>query len=141
MLHKLIDSKDKAPDGTDYHDPPIGLRRITEADFTQSNFFMYYPVSIEWRQIFVNSKDDLTANRNGKMIDMQMYWFHDGTGIAIHNDYWGKKVEYFAFGCDHKYLELSQEECRKRGITHHGHCYHVQECDKCHHIESYDSSD
>ena len=140
MLELLTPSQEKAPDGTDYNDPPIGLRRITQAEFAKSKFFSYMPKALEWRQIYVTSSLDLTANRNGKMIDLQMYWYHDGTGIAIHGDYWGNMIEYFSFGCEHTYRELSKSECGERNIPHFGMCYHVAECTKCKYIDSYDSS-
>lgn len=43
--------------------------------------------------------------------------------------------------CVHKNRELSVEECRARGIGHHGMCWHVYECEKCGQIRSVDSSD
>jgi len=141
MLDKIVSSQEKAPDGTGYNDPPIGLGRISEKEFATSEFFSYRPVASEYRQIYVTSKDDLTPNRNGKMMSIQMYWYHDGTGIAMHADYWGGKVEYFAFGCKHKYHERSRAECESRGILHFGNCYHVEECSECKYVNSYDSSD
>ena len=43
--------------------------------------------------------------------------------------------------CIHTTKELTQAECRKRGITHHGMCWHVTECIHCGKISAYDSSD
>jgi|GEM_PF-2223802 hypothetical protein len=142
MLNEIRHTSNKAPDGTDFNDPPIGLRRISEKEFATSQFFTYTPKATEYRQVYVVSASDLTAKRNGnKMITLHMFWFDDDTGIAMHNDYWQGKVEYFAFGCKHEYREMEQGECRERGISHFGHCYHVCECNKCKHIWSYDSSD
>ena len=43
--------------------------------------------------------------------------------------------------CAHEYgRELSQAECRQRGIGHYGNCWHVYECPKCHETFSVDSS-
>jgi hypothetical protein len=42
--------------------------------------------------------------------------------------------------CLHKMKELSQDECRKRGIQHWGMCWHVYECVYCGTTKSYDSS-
>jgi len=138
-MFKITPTSNKAPDGTTFNDPPIGLRRISEKDFAQSQLFAYNPVATEYRQVYVD-KETLAANRNGKMMALHMFWFEDGTGIAMYSDYWKGKVEYFAFGCDHVYHELKQEECSKRNIQHFGMCYHVSECEKCKHILSYDSS-
>ena len=141
MLEKLVHTDQKAPDGTDFNDPPIGLRKISEKEFVRSQFFTYCPKYTEYRQVHVNSKDDLSKRGRGAMITLRMYWFDDGTGVAIHSDYWTGKMEYFAFGCNHDYHELSQQECRDRKISHFGHCYHVSECSKCKFINAYDSSD
>jgi hypothetical protein len=140
MLEKLVHTDEKAPDGTQFNDPPIGLRRITEKEFVRSQFFVETIALEEYRQIHVEDKITLKRGRN-HMIALKMYWFHDGTGVAIHNDYWGEKVEYFAFGCQHDYHELSKDECVKRGIQHWGMCWHVTECSKCNYINCYDSSD
>ena len=42
--------------------------------------------------------------------------------------------------CIHEMREISQRECRERGIRHFGMCWHVLECRKCGRIRSYDSS-
>ena len=43
--------------------------------------------------------------------------------------------------CVHGMVELSQDVCRERGISHYGMCWHVTECKKCGHVSAYDSSD
>lgn len=43
--------------------------------------------------------------------------------------------------CVHEKVELSQEECSKRKITHYGRCWHATECKKCGMVGGYDSSD
>ena len=40
----------------------------------------------------------------------------------------------------HTYVELSQSECRDRGIYHGGNCYHVSVCTGCGHVHSQDTS-
>lgn len=140
MMDKIVFSDEKAPDGTDYNDPPIGLRRISEKEFAKSQFWVSSARAIEHRQIHVRSKTDL-VNGRGAMIPLIMFWFDDRTGIAMHSDYWGGKVEYFAFGCEHSYRELSRDEAGEHGYRHFGSCYHVMECTKCKHIVAFDSSD
>lgn len=50
-------------------------------------------------------------------------------------------VEEAAAACMHKgSRELSVSECRKRGIVHHGNCWHTYECPTCSKIHAYDSS-
>ena len=143
MLDKFVCCPEEtAPDGTRYNDPPIGLRRISEKEFAQSKFFSQVPTHREYRQIFVDDNLQKPEKRNlSKMVSIYLYWFADKTGIAMHSDYLKGKIEYFAFGCEHKYHELSQEEANGRGIKHWGMCYHIEECEKCKHINAYDSSD
>lgn len=43
--------------------------------------------------------------------------------------------------CIHNYKEITQAECRRRGVSHFGNCYHVCRCPKCGAITAYDSSD
>lgn len=124
MYSLVFDPNFKAPDGTTGADVPKDWREITEKEFAQGQF-----------RIFTWVKG--IENRfNGTL-----FWFYDGTGVAICTDYWGGKVKYYAFGCDHKYVELLPEECKIRGIEHLGRCYHVDECQKCKRISTRDSSD
>jgi len=43
--------------------------------------------------------------------------------------------------CMHEYAEISQAQCKKRGIQHWGSCWHVYACTKCDRITAHDSSD
>ncbi len=74
---------------------------------------------------------------------MLLYFFYDGTGIAMTHTYGkNKMLRYFKFAsCEHNYSELSMKECQSRGIYYSGNCYHVYECTKCNWIEAVDSSD
>lgn len=52
----------------------------------------------------------------------------------------GHARRYFRIGCGHNWVELSQAESKKRGISHYGmHC-HVNYCDECGEVWKYDSS-
>jgi len=53
---------------------------------------------------------------------------------------YGYARRYFRIGCEHKWKELGQKECREKGIAHWGICWHVEECQKCGMRWSYDSS-
>ena len=143
MLNILQSSALPSPDGTECNDLPKWFRKISEHEFAHSKFFTYNPVSIEYRQVRVKSIDDLTVTNKEpyRTLNITMFWFFDGTGVALCSNYWLKKVEYFAFGCKHKYRELSQKECKEKNIPHYGNCYHVSECSECGHIFSVDSSD
>ena len=139
-MNSIEYSEAKSPDGTEANQTPVGLRRISEKEFAQSQYFIYAPVLMDYRQVIIPKDHSMIADC-GKMIPLHMVWFKDGTGLAMTNDYWNGKIEYFAFGCQHDYRELSARQCMERGISHHGMCWHVMECSKCKHINSYDSSD
>jgi len=131
---------DKAPDGTGFNDPPVGLREVTEKDFAQSMFFTYSPMGIESRQIFT---DKFYEDERGRkvILSLTIFWMHDETGVCMSNNYWDGKIRYFLCGCDHDYQELSWQECKERGIRHEGRCWHVTECKTCKNISAHDSSD
>jgi len=89
-----------APDKTEYNDPPIGLKSITEKDFSHSVFFTHTPEATEYRQIVVKSKKNLVKGDlyTGIIICMRLFWFSDKTGIGMSRDYDSGKVEYWEFG-------------------------------------------
>jgi len=116
-----------------FNDAPPGWHEVTEGEIAQSIFASYTPVSREYRQI--------RSDNGGPMLAVNLYFMHDGTGVGMHFDYWGKKVRWYRFGCAHTYKELGVDACRARGIYHGGRCYHVNECTTCGHINAYDSSD
>lgn len=127
---------------------PVGWRKITEKEFAQSKFFSYSPDHMEYRQLTRTQDGGPVAHQTTRygdthpvMVAAHMFWFYDGTGVALGNDWWGGTVQYYAFGCQHEYTELGAKECRERGITHWGRCWHVYECSKCGHIDAHDSSD
>lgn len=103
----------------EFNDAPPGWHEISEKKFSQSMFFIYSPEKIEYRQI--QTKD--------KMISAHLFFFHDGTGVAMESDSWKGKIYYYAFGCDHEYSE-----------TTIGNCLHKIKCSKCGHEEIVDSS-
>lgn len=129
-MHSIKHTDEPSPDGTGYNDFPKEWREITEKEFAQSMFFHHSPEHYESRTIL---------RKNDKPLSAKLFWFYDGTGIGICNDFWGGRVSYYAFGCEHDYSELSVKTCQERGILHMGSCYHVQECSKCKHINAFDS--
>jgi len=138
MLHELV-CTDKVPDncatkGLHPNLFPDGWREIDVEEFSQSAFFTYSPTHIEYRQMYASI-------HSPPMLAAKLFHFSDGTGVALNNQPWAKKVRYFKFGCDHSYNELMPSECNKRGVSHFGMCYHVYECSKCSHVMSQDSSD
>ena len=144
---RWVEYKQKHGDFGGYNDFPPGWRQISEEEFAKSAFFTYSPQFADSRQM--NNPPELMRVQNPEQrpharpvsVSATLHFMHDGTGFALVRDSWAGKVAFFAFGCDHKYVELSQAECRKRDISHMGRCWHVNECTECGHIHAYDSSD
>lgn len=111
-----------------YNVAPWGWRPITEKEFVQGMFHTYSPVATEFRQVF----RDIDGNEFAQYLAVKLFWFHDGTGVAMHCDYWKGRVDYFAFGCNHEYVGVSPEECKKyTTMAHWGmHC-RAERCVKC----------
>jgi len=122
---------------SEYNTAPVGWEEIAEEVFSRSGFFLYGFDRHEFRQILRLSDGTETT----ECLSVYLFFLPDGTGYGISRDYWKEKVRYFRFGCVHKYRGIAPSECRERGISHVGRCYHVSECTECGHIRSVDSSD
>jgi len=130
------------PDIGTYNQAPAGWRKANEKKIIENyQSRIYYPSHFAYRQLFQYHKKDGGENFKDGYVECALYIFSDKTGYAVKLNYATNKFDYYLFGCDHKYKELSQEGCRKRNITHYGKCYHVNECMECGHIQQYDSSD
>lgn len=115
---------------------PAGWRPITEKEFAQSNFFVYSPEMIDYKQMYrLESGEPLP-----KPVFCRLFHMHDKTGFAMEHNYSGGKVNYYAFGCKHDYRELGQDEAQGRGMNHYGMFCHIYECRTCGNIEKQDSS-
>jgi hypothetical protein len=130
---------------------PLGWREITPLEFARSKFGTYTPDFEQNRQMHPakdeKRQDFLTYNSYRKIYEPQalcatLYYFWDGTGLAIQTSYYNteKPLRFFAFGCDHNYREMGDDESRSRGYSV-GRCLHTTECRKCKHVFAYDSSD
>lgn len=125
-----------------YNDLPANFREITEGEFAHSHFFSYdaefqttrHPWSSDPAQMAEIGKYNFKST-------LKVWFYWDGTGLAMAQEYWDNKIRYFAFGCEHDYKELSAAEARKEGVQHYGKCWHVNKCQKCGHVHSVDSSD
>ena len=93
-----------------------GFRLVDEAWIAQ-NTGVYSPVLMDHRTI---------DNKH-----WTLFFLHDGTGWGMHLDYWGQKVLWCAFGCDHDMVF----------VQNLGRCYNQYRCSKCGYEESIDSSD
>lgn len=100
-MDKLVRADEKAPDGTGFNAEPLFFREISEKEFSQSQFHNYRPKFMEYRQIIPKSQMIDGKFVAGRMIQANLFWFADDTGIAISSNFDGK-VRYFAFGCKHK---------------------------------------
>jgi hypothetical protein len=135
-MHELVSCGGEIPAeiDTEYNDAPSGWREISEEEFAKSSFFTYSFRYTETKQIRCLPQYE-------SMLAVRLFYMRDHTGYGMAHDYWGGRIRYFRFGCVHKWKELSQKECGKRSIGHHGRCFHVEECSECKHVRSYDSGD
>jgi len=135
----MIQFSKKVPDGflAKYgkdHELPPNFREITEKEFAQSKFFVYFPEFWEYRQI--TKKEDFEKFKWGNeqrshVFSLRMAYFFDGTGVALEHDYWAGKVRYFAFAvCEHN-------ERTQRNV---GNCLNEYTCAACGYVETIDSS-
>lgn len=85
-------------DGTGYNDFPENWKEITESEFAQSHYFTYSPDVVEYRQMLDRNNPQTPA------LSATLYWMFDNTGYGIAQDYWGKRVRYFKFGCKHQLI-------------------------------------
>lgn len=77
-----------------YNDFPPGWREISEAEFAKSQYFIYHPDLIEHRQMLRSKEFEYT----GACVDVNLYFYFDGTGYAIVNYFWSGKVRFYTFG-------------------------------------------
>lgn len=116
-----------------FNDFPPGWHRITQKQFAQSHFFTYDADAIEFRQM--HPKDGRTV------VQAKLYFFFDGRGYGIVNDYYKGKIEYYAFGCPgHEWGGKFTEE-EKQQSAHLGRCMTAYKCKLCGHFQIVDSSD
>lgn len=114
-----------------FNDFPPNWREVTEAEIaTESLGRMYSPVLVEYRQM---GKLEVGGP---PMLAATLSFYHDGSGSAIHYDYWGKRVRWFMFGlCDqHNYTRVKSPGNGRSGL-------HTDRCTKCGYQNSYDTSD
>lgn len=136
---------DKAVAG-DWNTAPAGFRRITEAEYAariipthwECHQYRQLTRTIDGRKLRTEIPD-----LQYDLLDCVLIWFGDGTGVGMSTRIERAQrvgMEYWAFGCNHAYRELSQDECRRRGIHHYGMFCHVRECANCGMIRTDDSS-
>lgn len=117
-----------------YNDFPPNWKPMTEDEFSQSGFFTYVPSLVEHRQMFDRAKPHVPA------LSANLFYFSDGTGFAIANDFWNKCVLYFKFAkCEHKWGRVKDPDKERSLII--GSCMRAAQCEKCDFISVVDSSD
>lgn len=144
-----------------YNHAPSNIRIATAGNIMSSRFTGFSPKYIFHNQVLPhNLPQDLLDARYEKVMAegqkkylrkkrsymetcamIQFMVYHDNTGIGIEHFFWEEVLIWYTFGCDHKYRELSQDECRKLKISHFGRCYHVQKCETCGHVQANSSDD
>lgn len=126
------------PDDNRFWLPPVGWRRVDDADFCLSKFFGERPAYT----VDLNSVQDRSPETVERFHSPHGHWFHgtydhywDGTGTHIAPVYVSKDgkyhVEFYRFGCDHKYEHTAKL----------GNCYNRYTCSVCGQVKDVDSSD
>jgi hypothetical protein len=113
----------------------VDLTLMTEQELARCDLFTYGPQSTGYDQIMLQLPSDERPMPHGLWI----YTMHWGHGYVLVSDRFAH-VYWYRFGCVHQWQELSQRECKRRGITHWGMYYYVGECVKCHALIAHDSS-
>jgi hypothetical protein len=145
-VNKLVHCEDKIKanwlsDFGNFNRLPQPWREIDVNEYIHKSFS--YCVQYEDFRQPLDAKGGFTGG-------LYIYWYPTyGIGVRPPNKWklkdgkivYTEPFKYYYFGCEHKYKELSQENCRKAGIYHAGRCYHVYQCSQCGNIESQDSSD
>jgi len=125
----------------EFNRAPKGFEEITQEEFAKSKFFYYSHIASEYKQITENF-DGTPIGTGNIAIPIKLFWFFDGTGVGISNNWLEWTLKFFRFGCCHKYEEYSKEIAVKRNLPYSGgRCMHNMVCTKCGHIYQYDSSD
>lgn len=121
----------------DYNTMPKPFSEITVDEYIhkKNSVVKYY----ERRQI-----------THGNYGSIHIEWFHD-FGLAVkYPEKWKlennkiiykEPIKYYKIGCNHAFEELSYDECKEKGISHFGKCWHVYKCTICGTVNSQDSSD
>lgn len=99
-MYILTRSEDKAPDGTSYNDIPFNWKPMSEEEFAKSGFVNGSWNRVEFRQMYPKTFDG-KRDVHACMIQAQLFWMNDDTGVGIVADYWKGKVSYYKFGCHH----------------------------------------
>lgn len=120
-----------------FNTAPPNWKEITEKELAQTTLLgSYTPEHIIYKQILAE---------NNHLLTVKLFVFHDGTGVGLNVDYWGKgyydeptlkeplqHVRWFKFAkCEHV-MEHTQRL---------GNCYNRYVCKKCGYTEDVDSSD
>jgi len=136
-------------EGNKFNQFPPNMREISPSEFW-SRMSAHTPIKIETRAPVVRGDDDYPYSYI--WASLNLYYFSEDEGVAFTvnwnptpkhdgpNDFWPR---FFWFGpCRHEWKEISQEEAKKKGVMHHGMCYHVYECQvkNCGKFMSTDSS-
>ena len=112
----------------EYNKVPDGWREITEKEFAQGPFFGECAEFYEFRQFHPSP---IKSEAKGALVDARLWFYHGGHGIGMMHDFWAGKVRYFAFGCDHNWINIRNE----------GRCLNRYKCENCGREEVIDSSD
>ena len=110
--------------------PPNWREVTTEEIATTCLVRIYTPRMTEFRQV-----GTLVAG-SAPLMNVNLFFFHDGSGYAQNFDSQGKRIRYFMFtgACQHEMVETSRPAGNRSGE-------HTTKCTKCDYTSRYDTSD
>ena len=103
---------------------PPNWKEISEREFTESAFFIYSPIAVEFKQA--------PLIPNGPLENIKMFYVYGyAEGFAMVADHEAGRVRYFLFAeCEHDWQDIT---------THR--FLHTIRCRRCPETRSFDSSD
>ena len=111
-----------------YNSFPPNMKKVTMKEFVQSKFFHWDAKKSDWRQV---TEKHPIFNPKGGFFHLMIFWYYDGTYVAMHDDFWAGTIDYYnGCICEHDNEAVTIGRCLTRYT-----------CKKCGFVEEVDSSD
>lgn len=117
-----------------FNEAPLGFKKVSKKEFWK--FAYTKDQDIELLTIY---KQILPQKPLKKTIMASFKIYRDFTGYAI-EFVSEKKQNFYVFGCQHDFVNLTMQQCLDRNIPHFGNCYHVRQCRNCEYFDTQDTT-
>lgn len=108
LIH-VLDDPEHIKEYGNFNQYPPGWTEISEMEFARGMFFRYAFEKMEYRQMMRN-----IHNEEKDYVDARLFFFHDKTGVAIHNDHNQGRLHYYRFGCRHNFQAATEQQLRDK---------------------------